>query len=188
MADRSLNPGPAMGASTAAQLYNTVPIPRNSQFIRVLDIPAQNSASAEGLTGTLRTVDLRDSPKYTALSYAWGESSNKSITCNGHYVAITDSCFKALSSLRKVLGSFTIWVDAICINQMDNDEKSTQIPLMRKIYTWAKNVYLWLGLASLVPRGRSMETWEQADGGLSRASSALPKDALSVACQEDWPR
>ncbi|KAM6532795.1 hypothetical protein FALCPG4_005846 [Fusarium falciforme] len=148
MADRSLNPGPAMGASTAAQLYNTVPIPRNSQFIRVLDIPAQNSALVEGLTGTLRAVDLRDSPKYTALSYTWGESSNKSITCNGHYVAITDSCFKALSSLRKALGSFTIWVDAICINQMDNDEKSTQIRLMRKIYTWAKNVYLWLGLGT----------------------------------------
>ncbi|KKY28420.1 putative ankyrin and het domain protein [Phaeomoniella chlamydospora] len=38
-----------------------------------------------------------------------------------------------------------IWVDAICINQEDNIEKSAQVALMGKIYQSAKSVTVWLG-------------------------------------------
>ncbi|KAJ4223454.1 hypothetical protein NW759_006089 [Fusarium solani] len=123
----------------------TLPIPRDSQLIRVLDIPAKSSTANESLTGSLRIVNLKDSPKFTALSYVWGKASGKSINCNGYEVKVTDSCFEALSSLRKALGSFTIWVNAICINQMDDDEKAAQIPLMGEIYIWAEVAYIWLG-------------------------------------------
>ncbi|OQV07916.1 hypothetical protein CLAIMM_12270 [Cladophialophora immunda] len=43
------------------------------------------------------------------------------------------------------LGSFTIWVDAICINQDDEAEKSRQIRLMSAIYRGATEVFIWLG-------------------------------------------
>lgn len=42
----------------------------------------------------------------------------------------------------------TIWVDLICINQVDKEEKSTQLQLMEEIYTWAEMVYLYLGEAN----------------------------------------
>ncbi|RSL56197.1 hypothetical protein CEP54_008927 [Fusarium duplospermum] len=141
MSDQSQDPEPAM-ASSAAQLYDSLPIPQSSQFIRVLDILEKSSATDPGLTGSLRLVDLNDSPKFTALSYVWGKASGKSINCNGYEVKVTDSCFEALSSLREALGNFTIWVDAICINQMDDDEKTTQILLMDEVYTWAEAVYI----------------------------------------------
>lgn len=137
MSDQSQDPGP--------QLYASLPIPRDSQSIRVLNIPAKGSATGEGLTGSLRLVDLKDSPRFTALSYVWGQSAGKSITCNGYDIRITDSCFEALSSLRNTLGNFTIWVDAVCINQRDDDEKAAQIALMEQIYTFAEAVYIWLG-------------------------------------------
>ncbi|KAI8680334.1 HET domain-containing protein [Fusarium keratoplasticum] len=140
MSDPSQDPG-----SKAAQLYDSLPIPRDAQFIRVLDIPAKSSTANESLTGSLRIVNLKDSPKFTALSYVWGKASGKSINCNGYEVKVTDSCFEALSSLREAIGSFTIWVDAICINQMDDDEKAAQIPLMGEIYIWAEVAYIWLG-------------------------------------------
>lgn len=38
-----------------------------------------------------------------------------------------------------------LWVDALCINQQDNDEKSSQVMMMRHIYARAKNVLVWLG-------------------------------------------
>lgn len=144
MSDQSQDPEPAM-ASSAAQLYDSLPIPHGSQFIRVLDIPKKSSATDAGLTGSLQIVDLKDSPRFTALSYVWGKASSKSINCNGYEVKVTDSCFEALSSLREALGNFTIWVDALSINQMDDDEKAAQIPLMEEIYTWAEAVYIWLG-------------------------------------------
>ncbi|UPK96540.1 hypothetical protein LCI18_007475 [Fusarium solani-melongenae] len=145
MSDQNQDPGPTMVSSPAAQLYDSLPIPRDSQLIRVLDIPAKSSTANESLTGILRIVNLKDSPKFTALSYVWGKASGKSINCNGYEVEVTDSCFEALSSMREALGSFTIWVDAICINQMDDDEKAAQIPLMGEIYIWAEVAYIWLG-------------------------------------------
>jgi hypothetical protein len=47
-----------------------------------------------------------------------------------------------------VFGVLTIWVDAICINQDDEDEKMAQILLMKDIYSHAETVYIWLGLGS----------------------------------------
>ena len=39
-----------------------------------------------------------------------------------------------------------IWIDAICINQRDEDEKSIQITMMPSIYSTAAQVWIWLGL------------------------------------------
>jgi len=39
----------------------------------------------------------------------------------------------------------TIWVDSICINQDDEQERETQVSLMQEIYGSASLVYVWLG-------------------------------------------
>jgi hypothetical protein len=38
------------------------------------------------------------------------------------------------------------WIDAICINQDDVDEKSEQVPRMGQLYSSASQVWVWLGL------------------------------------------
>ena len=38
-----------------------------------------------------------------------------------------------------------LWVDAICIDQNSDEERSAQVPLMRQIYGNAKSVLVWLG-------------------------------------------
>jgi hypothetical protein len=48
--------------------------------------------------------------------------------------------------LRKRINKpFAIWIDAICIDQGDEDEKMQQIPLMGDVYSKAATVYVWLG-------------------------------------------
>ena len=42
-------------------------------------------------------------------------------------------------------GQIRIWVEAICINQSDNDEKSIQVGMMRKTHSRAMDVYIYLG-------------------------------------------
>ena len=59
--------------------------------------------------------------------------------------SIGSSLAAALRHLRQKYGRITIWTDALCINQMDNDEKSWQVPLMKSIYSEAKEVHAWLG-------------------------------------------
>ncbi|KAF5638472.1 het-domain protein [Fusarium tjaetaba] len=139
---------PSIGPFTARQVYDSLPLPPGSQCIRVLDVHPSDPADGSRLTGTLRIVDLRTLPKFTALSYVWGQGSFHRIACNGCDLRITQSCYEALTSLRDSCRSLTIWVDAICINQEDNSEKEQQIVLMGSIYTLAKTVYVWLGVGS----------------------------------------
>jgi hypothetical protein len=41
-----------------------------------------------------------------------------------------------------------LWIDAICINQTNNKEKSFQVGLMAEIYQQANHVFAWLGPAT----------------------------------------
>ncbi|KAK4125477.1 hypothetical protein N657DRAFT_678594 [Parathielavia appendiculata] len=47
--------------------------------------------------------------------------------------------------LRCTLVTGLVWVDAICVNQSDAEEKSQQLPLMQDIYSKAKKVVVWPG-------------------------------------------
>jgi hypothetical protein len=128
------------------ELYMSMPL--SGHLIRVLDLDAlpRNSSDSEPLTGQLRIENLRHRPKYTALSYVWGmHSPGYSIRCVNRSLSITPNLSDALVSLRHQFGAMTIWVDAICINQGDEDEKDHQIPLMDVIYSCATTVYIWLG-------------------------------------------
>lgn len=97
----------------------------------------------------LRHVPMRKTPLYIALSYVWGSNSNsKRLTVNGHTFMVTDNLHEALDQLRTHYRRFRrlyIWIDAICINQLDNVEKSRLVPCMTETYGNAAVVLCWLG-------------------------------------------
>jgi hypothetical protein len=133
-----------------AQFYASLPIPPESRCIRLLDLdPADDASSNSSLSGHVRVVDLNDNPSFTALSYVWGSKATPShgIFCKPHSfnLEITEGCYAALWQIRKKFGAVAIWIDAICINQDDDDEKEIQIAFMKDIYMSAKVVYVWLG-------------------------------------------
>ena len=93
-----------------------------------------------------------DLPPYEALSYAWGDSKrDKTCFCQDEISSgdfkVTDSLFQALKQLRHVDDDRSLWVDQICIDQTNSEEKSQQIRLMSSIYRQAKQVVIWLGPA-----------------------------------------
>jgi hypothetical protein len=91
---------------------------------------------------------------YTALSYVWGNSGfSNTLLVRGETAdedavmpyMITCSLHKALQSLRPLYEPLFVWADQICINQLDNAEKSYQVAHMSSIYRNASNVTIWLG-------------------------------------------
>ena len=83
---------------------------------------------------------------YEATSYTWGSAENPQvITCNGVNMKIQRNAFVMLNGVRLTDQPRTIWIDAICINQSDVDERASQVSMMRDIYRRAKNVLVWLG-------------------------------------------
>jgi hypothetical protein len=98
---------------------------------------------------SLRTVSLLANPDFLALSYTWGDPKiRKSIAVDGTSVDVTKNLWDALCHIRKDDEEITIWVDALCINQTDFEEKNSQVPLMKDIYQMATGTMVWVGLAS----------------------------------------
>ncbi|KAF5626999.1 heterokaryon incompatibility (het-6OR allele) [Fusarium sp. NRRL 52700] len=94
----------------------------------------------------LEVVALEEDPVYEALSYCWGDNSQlQGIKCNNEAFQVTESLFCALQHLRNDHLERTLWIDAICINQKDLEERRFQVKLMKDIYTRSQRVVIWLG-------------------------------------------
>jgi hypothetical protein len=71
----------------------------------------------------------------------WGEPRlDHTLHINGGHVMVTGNLDQALRRLRLATKNRALWADAVCINQSDNKEKATQIPLMAKVYRGVSRV------------------------------------------------
>jgi hypothetical protein len=61
------------------------------------------------------------------------------------FVKVTQNLASALVPLRHVTEPRVFWIDALCINQQDESEKSSQVVRMSDIYRLADRVIVWLG-------------------------------------------
>ncbi|KAI1392149.1 HET-domain-containing protein [Hypoxylon trugodes] len=83
---------------------------------------------------------------YEALSYTWGDPTGKvEIKLDGRPFEVTRNLAAALRRLRAKRGFRFLWVDAVCINQADEQERNSQVALMGLIYRRAEQVLIWLG-------------------------------------------
>ena len=102
-------------------------------------------------------------PVCTAVSYAWHETPGQCvIQCNGDSVYITTNLYHALQQIWQDEPLLKLWVDALCISQVDDTEKSEQVARMGTIFGSAACVTAWLGPRSeiLWLLGTSSMTWQ----------------------------
>jgi hypothetical protein len=126
-------------------------------------------------------------PRYQALSYVWGipdkpdfvNDKTSTGTCSP---GITYNLSNALRRLRNEVTPQMIWVDAICIDQGDSDEKYKQVHLMQSIYARANTVVGWLGQKSVGGRLASNTGVELGteDGCDPNSASKIKYDTLSM--------
>ncbi|GLA08012.1 hypothetical protein AnigIFM60653_009537 [Aspergillus niger] len=126
--------------------YSPLPPGPYTRMIRLLP-HKDRSAPVEC---TLFDYDLFETHRgkhlYEALSYTWGSGIKpQPILIDGSLLSVTESLYTALLYLRDHQLERTLWVDAVCINQEEDDEKAKQIPYMRAIYAQADRVLVWLG-------------------------------------------
>lgn len=114
--------------------------------IRILDLlPASRDDFKAPIKCVTRTLALSDEPVYEALSYRWGNDRNRRwITVGDQLVSVTGNLHAALRRLRLQDKKRALWIDQICINQEDTDEKASQIRLMGQIYSHCTRCLVWL--------------------------------------------
>jgi len=119
---------------------------------------------------TLTKAVFSSPPPYESLSYTWGNAyspkglsfiasfseGKEEIQQHGHEALytikldgrdkrITHNLHAALQRLRHNRDTRVLWVDALCINQDDDDEKSRQVRTMSTIYSQASRTVIWIG-------------------------------------------
>lgn len=92
----------------------------------------------------LRTVPIRDAPRYEAISYGWGERRG-AILCDGKRLEVPLNLAHALIRFRHKTESCLLWADAVCINQNNITERGHQVQMMGDVFRNAGRVLVWLG-------------------------------------------
>lgn len=169
--------------------YHHAPLP-SPNHIRLLELSSCSNQD-DPLTGTMRTVNIVDGYDdegidlpYVALSYRWSKDISEELLLDGRgTIRISQDLGAALRRFRYASALRWIWVDAICINQHDDAEKSIQIPLMAHIYRSASRVMIWLGNRAenvdLLRRIKSL--LRDAKAGPKVFGSGSPTQAANVA-------
>lgn len=117
-----------------------------SSQIRLLEL--QPGAYDDPIACSLRTTELSKDNSYEALSYVWGaDEISCQISLGAKPFGIRADLENALRRLRDTQSARVLWIDAICINQEDIPERNAQVGIMRRIYSNAENVLVWLGEA-----------------------------------------
>jgi heterokaryon incompatibility protein (HET) len=107
------------------------------------------------ISGLIEHMDLTKNPEYTAVSYAWGDPKITTsiqlayhIVKNDHEfctVQVTVSLAAALQHMRRIDEDLVLWIDALCINQVDVEERNREVRQMGTIYSKCTRLYIWLG-------------------------------------------
>lgn len=151
--------------------YEYQPLPPN--HIRIINLQPGDfndsvvveisSERPEGLSNGGNADDDERSDGYNALSWQWGpEAATKQIRIKNigddmhRTMPVRPNLLAALKRLRRPGRVVRLWVDAICIDQIElgdgsdeakkkNLEKSKQISMMTEIFGGADEVSVWLG-------------------------------------------
>ncbi|KAH8797362.1 heterokaryon incompatibility protein-domain-containing protein [Xylogone sp. PMI_703] len=125
-----------------------LPLDSLNKEIRLLKVLPRSQCAEHKLIPSCQIFHafLVDKPQYKTLSYVWGDTDIKRVIfVEGLPVLVTKNLYDAIMALRLSDESLVIWIDSVCIDQRNNEEKSWQVELMADIYRQAKQVSAWLG-------------------------------------------
>ncbi|KAH7341182.1 heterokaryon incompatibility protein-domain-containing protein [Pyrenochaeta sp. MPI-SDFR-AT-0127] len=105
---------------------------------------------------TSSVASLDNPPPFEALSYVWGDPKGViPIDFDGHDFLVTANLHCALRHLQLEDEERILWIDALCINQADVDERTSQVTQMQYVFGLASTVVVFLG-----------ESWEGCEVAL----------------------
>ncbi|PSN68810.1 HET-domain-containing protein [Corynespora cassiicola Philippines] len=130
--------------------YERLPI----GHIRLLDLG--HARYSDGVLSGYKLIafPLDSAPEYEALSYCWGDMKDCTaifFDLNDIYqqfLRITEDlavCLYTLPRMKEFVQPKFIWIDQVCINQDDLDERNEQVRVMGEVYKSASRVIVWLG-------------------------------------------
>ncbi|KAK6383403.1 uncharacterized protein PV06_00859 [Exophiala oligosperma] len=180
----------------------------SGKFMRLLQIQGSTTASISSNTSSsvsskreapisLRITQyaLHRRPPYVAISYTWGNAvRTHEIRVNGRPFLVRANLYNLLWHLRQRGESRFLWIDALCIDQANLEERNFHVQLMGSIYDSADRTIVWLGLPSEDRRqARALEFVAELASAMSPTSTSHPggnkiERRSHAANQDNWER
>lgn len=135
--------------STGSAPYGYRSLDRSRQEIRLLIL--EPGSGTDIIRCTLKQAFLLATPPpiYETISYVCGDPSDKTIIqLNGNEVQAMATSEAALRRMRLRGKPRTLWIDSICIDPNNTEEKGHQVGMMCQIYTKTFRNLVWLGPCS----------------------------------------
>ncbi|KAH0541689.1 hypothetical protein FGG08_003852 [Glutinoglossum americanum] len=129
------------GSSGSDYKYRELSHPREVRLLKLMRRKPFTEVRCE-----LTHVILDAAPPFEAISYTWGRSKPRfRIHVNGSQLKITPEAHEILLCRQSFLGTKLLWIDAVCIDQGNLNERGRQVRIMRDIFERASRVVAWLG-------------------------------------------
>ena len=131
--------------------YQYSPLRDEATDIRLLTILPNSATSSDEIHILINIIPLEQGSniEYEALSYTWGSAENLVDIFVGvqedHVLPVTQNLAEALQHLRDETKEGAFWIDAICIDQQNLQERGRQVCRMAYIYQMATRAIFWLG-------------------------------------------
>ncbi|EME41106.1 hypothetical protein DOTSEDRAFT_136367, partial [Dothistroma septosporum NZE10] len=155
-------------------MFEHVPLDDAETQIRLLRLGP--GTGSDPIELSVATFQLQNAPEYFAISYAWGvEDIPMHVILDGSKFSVRLNCWYALSQVRYHYPGCSLWIDSICINQSDLEEKSHQVAMMYDIFAAAAKVFACVG-----PHADGSEILDRTCDGSNHASSVATDDAWSA--------
>ena len=157
--------------------------PLQAESIRILKVlPGKHRADVHC---ELSICSLGDPADYESLCYALGSSEPTSrIYLNGQSIWVSSNLASALDNLRYIDRPRNLWVDDLCINPENVEERNSQVSLLTPILLQARGVCIWLGV------GNSESDWAFSSySSIFGSKRKAPKKFLHLAnilCDLFW--
>ncbi len=172
-------------ANTPHYSYDKITSPRTIRLLRI-------EPRLFGMRCSLvhQDLDADAPPSFEAISYRWGSGEKtKILDIGGKVLPIPESAYDVLRERASFWRTRLMWIDAVCVNQDDDEDKNQQVGLMRDIYGQATRTIVWLGDA---PDGRVVfqflvEMMLQRDNGVSGLEVAVAQAGLKK-IRDDNPK
>lgn len=148
------------------QQYEYQPLhgPKHVRILKLSGPSASASASTldDGLVAELEHICLDDAGKlqYEPVSYVWtgtdvidvgdpaaevASRRNKPLaTADGRVLMVTESLYSALPYLWRACRTGRLWIDQLCINQDNHQERGQQVAIMHEIFAHGARTLIFL--------------------------------------------
>ena len=169
-------------------VYTALPLEDASTSIRLLHIQSLGSNDTNSaIECRMEVWPLSEVPDFFAISYTWGDPNlQTTISVNKQSITVRRSCYYALWQARLHNMESYIWIDSVCINQADLDEKGAQVALMASIYASSHKVLACIGDSDEHSDAVQQAT-EMLGSEAARIDFDFDQDAI-LACFASWIR